>query len=69
MHNLCVRYGFDNAAMIAVTSSALGGLIVSAVLKYADNIARVYAQVQCVTCGTAHMCANVFMCADVPLVD
>ncbi len=35
--------GFDNSARIAVVSSALGGLIVSAVLKYADSVLKGYA--------------------------
>ena len=33
----------DRAACIAVGSSALGGLIVSAVLKYADSVLKGYA--------------------------
>ncbi|KAL1510885.1 hypothetical protein AB1Y20_005717 [Prymnesium parvum] len=36
-------HGFDRAACIAVVSSALGGLIVSAVLKYADSVLKGYA--------------------------
>lgn len=36
-------HGFDRAACIAVGSSALGGLIVSAVLKYADSVLKGYA--------------------------
>jgi len=36
-------YGFDRAACIAVGSSAMGGLIVSAVLKYADSVLKGYA--------------------------
>ena len=35
--------GFDGRAVIAVVSSALGGLIVSAVLKYADSVLKGYA--------------------------
>ena len=35
--------GFDRRAVIAVASSALGGLIVSAVLKYADSVLKGYA--------------------------
>ena len=35
--------GFDHRAVIAVASSALGGLIVSAVLKYADSVLKGYA--------------------------
>ena len=35
--------GFDMAAGVAVLSSALGGLIVSAVLKYADSVLKGYA--------------------------
>ncbi len=35
--------GFDSSARIAVVSSALGGLIVSAVLKYADSVLKGYA--------------------------
>ena len=35
--------GFDHRAVIAVVSSALGGLIVSAVLKYADSVLKGYA--------------------------
>lgn len=33
-------FGFDHRATIAVASSALGGLIVSAVLKYADSVLK-----------------------------
>jgi len=36
-------HGFDLAAVIAVVSSALGGLIVAAVLKYADSVLKGYA--------------------------
>ena len=36
-------HGFDRSAVIAVVSSALGGLIVSAVLKYADSVLKGYA--------------------------
>lgn len=36
-------HGFDRKAMVAVLSSALGGLIVSAVLKYADSVLKGYA--------------------------
>ena len=36
-------YGFDGAAVLAVVSSALGGLIVAAVLKYADSVLKGYA--------------------------
>lgn len=36
-------YGFDHRAVVAVVSSALGGLIVSAVLKYADSVLKGYA--------------------------
>merc|ERR1719230_1060528 len=36
-------YGFDGRACVAVASSALGGLIVSAVLKYADSVLKGYA--------------------------
>jgi len=36
-------HGFNNAALVAVFSSALGGLIVSAVLKYADSVLKVRA--------------------------
>jgi len=36
-------HGFDHRAVIAVVSSALGGLIVSAVLKYADSVLKGYA--------------------------
>ena len=36
-------YGFDRKAVVAVVSSALGGLIVSAVLKYADSVLKGYA--------------------------
>ena len=36
-------HGFDRSAIIAVISSALGGLIVSAVLKYADSVLKGYA--------------------------
>mmetsp|Transcript_43175 Transcript_43175/g.113402 ORF Transcript_43175/g.113402 Transcript_43175/m.113402 type:complete len:350 (+) Transcript_43175:117-1166(+) len=35
--------GFDSRAIVAVMSSALGGLIVSAVLKYADSVLKGYA--------------------------
>ena len=35
--------GFDHRAVTAVASSALGGLIVSAVLKYADSVLKGYA--------------------------
>jgi UDP-sugar transporter A1/2/3 len=35
--------GFDGRAIVAVISSALGGLIVSAVLKYADAVLKGYA--------------------------
>ena len=35
--------GFDFKAVVAVVSSALGGLIVSAVLKYADSVLKGYA--------------------------
>ena len=35
--------GFDGSAMCAVASSAMGGLIVSAVLKYADSVLKGYA--------------------------
>ena len=35
--------GFDYRAIIAVVSSAVGGLIVSAVLKYADSVLKGYA--------------------------
>ena len=35
--------GFDHRACIAVLSSAIGGLIVSAVLKYADSVLKGYA--------------------------
>ena len=35
--------GFDGRACVAVASSALGGLIVSAVLKYADSVLKGYA--------------------------
>eukprot|EP00965_Chrysotila_dentata_P129351 4275785-Pleurochrysis_carterae.AAC.1 len=35
--------GFDRASCLAVCSSALGGLIVSAVLKYADSVLKGYA--------------------------
>ena len=34
-------HGFNVAALVAVVSSALGGLIVSAVLKYADSVLKV----------------------------
>jgi len=34
-------HGFNSAALVAVLSSALGGLIVSAVLKYADSVLKV----------------------------
>jgi len=43
--NYGLWYGFDTAAMVAVVSSALGGLIVSAVLKYADSVLKGYATV------------------------
>ena len=36
-------HGFDMAAVIAVVSSAMGGLIVAAVLKYADSVLKGYA--------------------------
>ena len=36
-------HGFDGRAMVAVLSSAVGGLIVSAVLKYADSVLKGYA--------------------------
>ena len=36
-------HGFDRRAIVAVMSSALGGLIVSAVLKYADSVLKGYA--------------------------
>ena len=36
-------HGFDGRAVVAVVSSALGGLIVSAVLKYADSVLKGYA--------------------------
>ncbi len=36
-------HGFDAAAVFAVVSSALGGIIVSAVLKYADSVLKGYA--------------------------
>jgi len=36
-------HGFNVAALVAVVSSALGGLIVSAVLKYADSVLKGYA--------------------------
>ena len=36
-------YGFDRKAVVAVVSFALGGLIVSAVLKYADSVLKGYA--------------------------
>jgi UDP-sugar transporter A1/2/3 len=36
-------HGFDHSAWIVVVCNALNGLAISAVLKYADNIARVYA--------------------------
>mmetsp|Transcript_15634 Transcript_15634/g.26083 ORF Transcript_15634/g.26083 Transcript_15634/m.26083 type:complete len:115 (+) Transcript_15634:76-420(+) len=36
-------HGFDSSALLAVASSALGGLIVSAVLKYADSVSKGYA--------------------------
>ena len=36
-------YGFDVAAVVAVVSSALGGIIVSAVLKHADSVLKGYA--------------------------
>lgn len=36
-------HGFDQAACIAVVSSSMGGLIVSAVLKYADSVLKGYA--------------------------
>ena len=36
-------HGFDRRASVAVASSALGGLIVSAVLKYADSVLKGYA--------------------------
>merc|ERR1719155_295778 len=36
-------WGFDRRACVAVCSSALGGLIVSAVLKYADSVLKGYA--------------------------
>ena len=36
-------HGFDHSAWIVVVCNALNGLDISAVLKYADNIARVYA--------------------------
>merc|ERR550537_2077290 len=35
--------GFNGAAWTVVVCNALNGLAISAVLKYADNIARVYA--------------------------
>ena len=35
--------GFDSRAIVAVVSSAAGGLIVSAVLKYADSVLKGYA--------------------------
>jgi len=38
-----IWHGFDRAAVIAVFSSAVGGLIVSAVLKYADSVLKGYA--------------------------
>jgi len=38
-----IWHGFDRAAVIAVLSSAFGGLIVSAVLKYADSVLKGYA--------------------------
>ena len=36
-------HGFDRRAVVAVMSSAMGGLIVSAVLKYADSVLKGYA--------------------------
>jgi len=36
-------YGFDGAAAVAVLNSALGGLVVSAVLRYADSVLKGYA--------------------------
>ena len=36
-------YGFDLAAVMSVVSSALGGLIVAAVLKFADSVLKGYA--------------------------
>jgi len=42
--------GFDHRAVIAVASSALGGLIVSAVLKYADSVLKGYATSASVIC-------------------
>ena len=38
-----VLAGFDGPAWTVVACNALNGLAISAVLKYADNIARVYA--------------------------
>merc|ERR1719424_1195564 len=38
-----VLWGFSCAAWTVVVCNALNGLAISAVLKYADNIARVYA--------------------------
>jgi len=46
-------HGFDRAAMLAVGSSALGGLIVSAVLKYADSVLKGYATAASVVCTGA----------------
>jgi len=46
-HQVIIEYGlwrgFDHRAVIAVASSAMGGLIVSAVLKYADSVLKGYA--------------------------
>merc|ERR1712039_962038 len=37
--------GFDGAATLAVTSSAVGGLVVASVLKYADSVLKGYGTV------------------------
>mmetsp|Transcript_33535 Transcript_33535/g.91836 ORF Transcript_33535/g.91836 Transcript_33535/m.91836 type:complete len:148 (+) Transcript_33535:833-1276(+) len=43
MRSKGVLWGFTPAAWTVVVCNALNGLAISAVLKYADNIARVYA--------------------------
>ena len=43
MRSKGVLWGFTPAAWTVVACNALNGLAISAVLKYADNIARVYA--------------------------
>ena len=48
-----VLWGFSGAAWTVVVCNALNGLAISAVLKYADNIARVYAHAIAMMCAAA----------------